>query len=323
MANFVIENQVMMERKEERGMTEASEKIHRSGVVAMVGPPNAGKSTLLNRFLGQKIAIVTPRPQTTRNRIAGIVTGQDYQIIMLDTPGLHRPRELLNREMVRIALESLHEADVALFLADATVGASGRLEKKRGEYGEYLGKVQCPAILAINKIDLLRPEELLPLIDWYRSLHPFAAVVPISALQGDNTDALLREVVARLPEGPQYYPADLPTDATERFIVAEIIREKIFLLTREEVPYSTAVLIDSFREAGAGRPVEIHATIIVERGSQKGIIIGQGGRMLGEIRRSATTEIENLLDCRVRLRLWVKVKKKWTKNENILRELGM
>ncbi len=300
-----------------------SEKIHRSGVVAMVGPPNAGKSTLLNRFLGQKIAIVTPRPQTTRNRIAGIITGPDHQIIMLDTPGLHRPRELLNREMVRIALESLHEADLALFLADATAGAGRRLERKRQEYGEYLGRVQCPAVLAINKIDLLRPDELLPLIDWYQSLHPFAAVVPVSALNGDNTDILLQEVIARLPEGPQYYPADLPTDVTERFIVAEIIREKIFLLTREEVPYSTAVLIDSFEEGEPGRPVVIHATIIVERGSQKGIIIGQRGRMLGEIRRSAATEIEHLLDCRVRLRLWVKVKKKWTKNENILRELGM
>ena len=305
-------------------MADSSENTHRSGVVAMVGPPNAGKSTLLNRLLGQKIAIVTPRPQTTRNRIVGIVTGGTYQIIMLDTPGLHRPRELLNREMVRIALESLHEEDVALFLVDATAQAGRKLEKKRREYGEYLDKVQCPAVLAINKIDLVRPEELLPLIDWYRSLHPFAAVVPISALHGDNTDALLREMVARLPEGPQYYPADLPTDATERFIVAEIIREKIFLLTREEIPYSTAVLIDSFRESDdARKPVVIHATIIVERGSQKGIIIGQRGRMLAEIRRSASTEIAQLLDCRVRLQLWVKVKKKWTRNENILRELGM
>ncbi len=303
-------------------MADSAEKIHRSGVVAVVGPPNAGKSTLLNRFLGQKIAIVTPRPQTTRNRIVGIVTGDDYQIIMLDTPGLHRPRELLNREMVRIALESLQEADVALFLADATVGSSAGLERRRREYGAYLGRVRCPAVLALNKIDLLRPEKLLPLIDWYRSLHPFAAVVPISALHGDNTDALLQEVVARLPQGPRYYPADLPTDATERFIVAEIIREKIFLLSREEVPYSTAVLIDSFRETGAG-PVEIHATILVERGSQKGIIIGRGGRMLAEIRKSASGDIEQLLDCRIRLRLWVKVKKKWTRNENILRELGL
>ncbi len=304
-------------------MADSSEKIHRSGVVAMVGPPNAGKSTLLNRFLGQKIAIVTPRPQTTRNRIVGIVTGSDYQIIMLDTPGLHRPRELLNREMVRIALESLAEADVVLFLVDATARSVSGLEKKRQEYVEYLDRVRCPAVLAINKIDLLRPDDLLPLIDWYSSLHHFAAVVPISALQGDNTDALLREVVSRLPEGPQYYPADLPTDATERFIVAEIIREKIFLLTREEVPYSTAVLIDSFREAEGDGPVVIHATIIVERPSQKGIIIGQRGRMLGEIRKNATSEIEHLLGCRVRLQLWVKVKKKWTRNENILRELGM
>ncbi|WP_456385315.1 GTPase Era [Desulfolithobacter sp.] len=303
--------------------TENTQALHRSGVVAIVGPPNAGKSTLLNRYLGQKIAIVTPRPQTTRNRILGIVTGPDYQIIMLDTPGLHKARELLNREMVRIAMESLGEADVVLFLADASAfaGQKKKLEKYRQEYTGYLDKVRTPSVLALNKVDLLRKEELLPVIDWYSSLHPFDAVVPISALQGSGTDILLEELVARLPEGPQYYPDDIPTDSTERFIVAEIIREKIFLLTREEVPYSTAVLIDSFLEEK--NRVTIHATILVERSSQKGIIIGRKGQMLVEIGRSARLEIEELLGCRVVLKLWVKVKKKWTRNEQILKELGL
>ncbi len=296
---------------------------YRSGVVAVVGPPNAGKSTLLNRYLEQKIAIVTPLPQTTRNRILGIISGSDYQMIMLDTPGLHKARELLNKEMVRIALETLTEADIVLFLADASALAGKKLEKHRSEYSGYLARIQSPAILVLNKIDLLASEQLLPIIDWYSSLHPFTAVVPVSALKGQGTDILLKELVSRLPKGPQYYPDDIPTDATERFIVAELIREKIFLRTHQEVPYSTAVLIDSFKENSANTKVVIHATILVERGTQKGIIIGRQGAMLGAIRKSATKDIEKLLGCQVVLRLWVKVKKKWTSNEQVLKELGI
>ncbi|HEB69630.1 MAG TPA: GTPase Era [Desulfobulbus sp.] len=296
---------------------------YRSGVVAIIGPPNAGKSTLLNRLLGQKIAIVTPRPQTTRNRILGIVNGPDYQIIMLDTPGLHKPREMMNREMVRVALESLSEADIVLFLADAAAMNVDQLEKRRQEYKKYLGRIQCPALLALNKIDLVQADQLLPVINWYADLHPFAEVVPISALKGNGVEVLLQQLAGRLPEGPQYYPDDIPTDASERFIVAELIREKIFLMTREEVPYSTAVMIDSFQEGKAGRPVVIDATILVERGSQKGIIIGRQGKMLGRIRQEAGKEIAQLLGCRVTLKLWVKVKKKWTTNEQLLRELGL
>ncbi len=308
---------------------------YHSGVVAVIGPPNAGKSTLLNHYLQQKIAIVTPLPQTTRNRIAGIITGTDYQIIMLDTPGLHKARELINQEMVRIAMDTLYEADIVLFLADAQAMAEivlgSKTDKKKNkilasrsaEYRSYLKEISCPSILALNKVDMVNKEQLLPLIDWYSSLHSFNAVIPISALKGDGTDLLQEELVSRLPEGPQYYPDDIPTDSTERFIVAELIREKIFLRTRQEIPYSTAVLIDSFKENTQGGPVVIHATIIVERGSQKGIIIGKQGKMLAEIRIAATKEITKLLGCKVQLKLWVKVKKKWTSNEQILRELGM
>ncbi|XCN71431.1 MAG: GTPase Era [Candidatus Electrothrix aestuarii] len=306
----------------------SSPKDHRSGVVAVIGPPNAGKSTLLNRYLEQKIAIVTPLPQTTRNRILGIVTGPDFQMIMLDTPGLHKAKEMINQEMVRIALDTLTEADAVLFLVDAQdlhtlAGNPKKAEKRFAEYKDYFSKIPCPAVLALNKVDQLAKEELLPMMERFTRMHPFQAVVPISALEGDGTDTLLQTLVGQLPVGPQYYPDDIPTDATERFIVAELIREKIFLRTRQEVPYSTAVLIDSFKEDPFGGPVQIHATILVERGSQKGIIIGKQGKMLGDIRKAASKEIEKLLYCKVQLKLWIKVKKHWTSNEQILRELGM
>ena len=303
--------------------TKKSTTEFRSGVVAMVGPPNAGKSTLLNRLLGQKIAIVTPRPQTTRNRILGVVNGRDYQMIMLDTPGLHRARELMNREMVRIATDSLTEADVVLFLADGIKAAGKGSEKKIQEFAGYLEPVRCPVVLAVNKIDLLSRDQLLPVLDRLSTIHAFAGVVPISALTGQGVDTLTDELAARLPPGPVYFPDDIPTDASERFIVAELIREKIFLLTREEVPYSTAVLIDSFKEPQGKKPAVIHATILVERGSQKGIILGKGGSMLGRIREDAARDISQLLGCRVQLRLWVKVKKKWTTNTQVLKEIGL
>jgi GTP-binding protein Era len=300
-----------------------NQKPHRSGVVAIIGPPNAGKSTLLNHLLQQKIAIVTPRPQTTRNRIMGIVTGEDHQMILLDTPGLHEAHEEMNRRMVRVAMESLNEADVVLFLVDCTDMAAQRLERRAEEFRGYLAGLETPVVLALNKMDLLSPDRLLPVMDWYQHLHPFAAQVPISALQGKVDDVLTAELVARLPEGPQYYPDDIPTDATERFIASEIIREKIFLLTRDEVPYSTAVIIDAFEEGEPGKPVVITATILVERASQKGILIGQGGAMLAAIRTSAVADLQRLLDCRVRLNLWVKVSKNWTGKINLLKELGL
>jgi GTP-binding protein Era len=303
--------------------TEKSTTEFRSGVVAIVGPPNAGKSTLLNRLLGQKIAIVSPRPQTTRNRILGIVNGEGYQMIMLDTPGLHKAREMMNKEMVRIAIDSLAEADVVLFLADGVRAGSDRNEQRLCEYAGYLAPVRCPVLLAVNKTDLLSEEQLLPLLERLAAVHPFAEIIPISALTGQGVETLVAELAARLPPGPVYYPDDIPTDASERFIVAELIREKIFLLTREEIPYSTAVLIDSFKEPAGKKPAVIHATILVERGSQKGIILGKGGAMLGRIRQEAAGDISQLLGCRVQLRLWVKVKKKWTTNPQVLKELGL
>lgn len=289
-------------------------------MVAIIGLPNAGKSTLLNQLLRQKIAIVTPKPQTTRNRIMGIVTGPSYQMILLDTPGLHEAREEMNRQMVRVALESLAEADAVLFLADSADMPPEKMERRAEELRGYLGRVTCPVVLALNKMDLLPAGQLLPVMDWYRTLHPFAALVPVSALQGEGIDTLLAELVPLLPEGPQYYPDDIPTDATERFIAAEMIREQIFLLTRDEIPYSTAVVIDAFEE---GDPVVIQATILVERNSQKGILVGRKGNMLAALRRCATAEIEQLLGCRVRLHLWVKVSKNWTENPGKLRELGL
>ncbi|WP_448873572.1 GTPase Era [Desulfobulbus propionicus] len=294
--------------------------IHRSGVAAIIGPPNAGKSTLLNHLLQFKVAIVTPKPQTTRNRIMGIVTGENFQMMLLDTPGLHQAREEMNRQMVRVAMDSLAEADVALFLVDGTDMPSAKLEQRAAEYQGYLDKIATPVVLALNKIDLMDPERLLPVIDWYRALHFFAAIVPISALQGTGVETLVEQLVSHLPEGPRYYPDDLPTDATERFIASEIIREKVFLLTRDEVPYSTAVVIDAFEESD---PVVIHASIMVERNSQKGILVGQKGRMLAALRKQATKDIEHLLGCRVRLHLWIKVRKNWTENPMILKDLGL
>ncbi len=291
----------------------------KSGMVAIVGPPNAGKSTLMNTLLGQKISIVTPKPQTTRNRILGILNGPDYQVVLLDTPGLHKARQPLNLEMVKIALASLSEVDAILFLIDVSLPMPAA---KQSREVEYLDGAKSPAILVLNKIDLLDKEKLLPIIQTYQALYPFAAIVPVSALYNNGTDLLIKELVSLLPAGPKYYPDDIPTDATERFIVAEIIREKIFLRTGQEVPYSTAVLIDSFKEDAEKQLVTIHATIVVEKSSQKGIIIGKRGAKLEQIGKSARLDIEKLLAQKVLLKLWVKVQKNWSRDMRFLKELG-
>ena len=291
----------------------------KSGMVAIVGPPNAGKSTLMNGLLGQKISIVTPKPQTTRNRIVGILNESSYQVVMLDTPGLHKAGKPLNQEMVKIAVASLSEVDAILFLVDV----SQSVPEKQRKAVEYLEGIAIPAILVLNKIDLLKKDQILPMIEEYRNIYPFAAIVPISALMNSGTDILMQELVRLLPTGPRLYPEDIPTDATERFIVAEIIREKIFLLTGQEIPYSTAVVIDSFKEDEERSLVTIHATIVVEKSSQKAIIIGKKGSKLQQIGKNSRLEIEKLLVQRVLLKLWVKVHKNWTKDVRFIHELGI
>ncbi len=299
------------------------EKPITSGMVAIVGPPNAGKSTLMNCLLGQKISIVTPKPQTTRNRILGVVNGEEHQIVLLDTPGLHCSRQPLNREMMRVALDSLADVDVVLFLIDISLPlpVAGDDEKET-ELASYLRQLQCPAILVLNKVDLLPRERLLPLIKAYSSLHPFKAIIPLSALHDDGIDRLLSEMLSLLPKGPRYFPEDIPTDASERFLVGEIIREKVFLLTGQEIPYSTAVLVESFKEDADRGLVTIHAAIILERQSQKGIVIGKGGRKLKSIGSAARHDIEKLLGQKVMLKLWVKITKNWSQDERFLKELG-
>lgn len=289
----------------------------KSGIVALVGPPNVGKSTLLNGLLGQKISIVSSKPQTTRNKILGIVNGDDYQIVMLDTPGIHAARSPLNLEMVRIAVESLADVDAIVFMIDTSFPLPGRISPLT----DHLKNANKPAILLINKTDLVEPQALLPILDAYKNLYPFKTMIPISALKQDGTDILLTELLRILPEGPRLYPEDIPTDATERFIAAEIVREKIFEFTAKEIPYSCAVMVDSFLEEE--KKITINATIYVERKSQKGIIIGKEGSMLKKIGRSARLELKELLGINVVLKLWVKVQKDWSRDERFLRQLGL
>jgi GTP-binding protein Era len=299
------------------------EKPVKSGMVAIVGPPNAGKSTLMNHLLGQKISIVTPKPQTTRNRIVGIVNDAEYQVVFLDTPGLHKTREPLNMEMVKVAMESLTDVDIVLFLVDVSLPLPEKAQEKRAaELAEYMQRIKSPAIMVLNKIDLIDRKKVLPIIDSYSKLFPFQAVIPVSALGGDGLDSLFKEILALLPMGPRYFPEDIPTDASERFLCAEIVREKVFLLTGQEIPYSTAVLIESFKEDESKKLVTIHAAIVLEKQSQKGIVIGKGGKKLKSIGIAARKDIEALIGRQVLLKLWVKVKKNWSQDERFLRELG-
>jgi GTP-binding protein Era len=290
----------------------------KSGIVALVGPPNVGKSTLLNCLLGQKISIVSPKPQTTRNRIVGILNGPEHQIVMLDTPGIHKAHNPLNIEMVKIALESLSEVDAILFMIDVTMP----LPHPGKEMTRYLADTDIPTILLINKIDLESRENLLPIFTAYENLFPFKAIIPISAKDNDGTEIMMKEIIGMMPKGPRLYPEDIPTDSSERFIVTEIIREKIFLQTRQEVPYSTAVTVESFKENEKKKLVVIHATIHVEQKSQKGIIIGKHGSMLSKIGTAARHDIQNLLGRKILLKIWVRVDKDWSKNPRFLKELG-
>jgi len=293
-------------------------------MVAIVGPPNAGKSTLMNALLGQKISIVTHKPQTTRNRILGVVNGDNYQIVLIDTPGLHRADQPLNREMVRIAMESMQGVDALLFILDVSKAIPEKLKRdKEKELAEYMKTIEAPAILVLNKVDLIEKAKLLPLIETYSKMYPFQSVLPLSALYADGTDQLVSKLLEVLPWGPKYFPDDIPTDVTERFLAAEIIREKIFLLTGQEIPYCSAVLIESFKEDPVKELVTIHAAIVLERPSQKGIVIGKGGRTLKSIGTEARKDIEAMMEKKVMLKLWVKVKKNWPQDERFLKEIGL
>lgn len=291
----------------------------KSGFVALIGRPNVGKSTLLNTLLGYKIAIMSDKPQTTRNRIQGVLTDQRGQIVFLDTPGIHKPKSLLGDYMVKVSMNTLQEVDVVCWVVD--------VEEKMGSGDRYiidvLKKVHTPIFLLVNKIDRVHPDHLLPFIDRFRRELAFEEVIPISALQGNNVSTLVEQIYERLPEGPMYYPSDQITDHPEQFIVAEIIREKILHKTREEVPHSIAVVIEDMEQRSDEKgTVYIRATIFTERPSQKGILIGKQGKMLKEIGREAREDAERLLGSPVYLDLWVKVKQDWRNEEHMLRRFG-
>ncbi|MDB5085491.1 MAG: GTPase Era [Bacilli bacterium] len=291
----------------------------KSGFVTLVGRPNVGKSTLINQLVGQKIAIMSDKPQTTRNRISGVVNRDDAQIVFLDTPGIHKPHHRMGEYMVETAISTLGEVDVILFVVDVTEhygsGEEFIIEK--------LKDVNTPVYLLMNKVDLVPKETLLKTIDSYQQLFPFKEIIPISAKKGDNLDRLVQLVVQELPEGPQYYPAGQVTDHPERFIVMELIREKVLQLTREEIPHSVAIEIEVMKKREGRDIVDINAAIYTERDSQKAILIGKGGEMLRKVGQLARRDLETLLGSKVYLELWVKVKKDWRNQEVFLRNFGL
>ncbi|MEK4147284.1 GTPase Era [Robertmurraya sp. FSL W8-0741] len=300
-------------------MTNVEEtRQHKSGFISIIGRPNVGKSTFLNRVIGQKIAIMSDKPQTTRNKVQGVLTTNDAQLIFIDTPGIHKPKHKLGDFMMKVAQNTLKEVDIVLFMVNAEEGYG------RGEEFilEKFKSVKTPIFLVINKIDKIHPDQLLTLIESYKERHPFAEVIPISALEGNNVETLLEQIKKYLPEGPQFYPADQVTDHPERFIVSELIREKALHLTREEIPHSLAVVIEKMERREDSDVVHVMATVIVERDSQKGIIIGKQGSMLKEIGKRARIDIENLLGTKVFLELWVKVQKDWRNKMTQLRDFG-
>ncbi|WP_010287960.1 GTPase Era [Kurthia massiliensis] len=290
----------------------------KSGFISIIGRPNVGKSTFLNRVIGQKIAIMSDKPQTTRNKVQGVLTQDDAQMIFIDTPGIHKPKHKLGEFMSKVSKNALREVDVIMFMVNA--------QQKLGAGDKYviemLKGTKTPVFLIINKIDTIHPDEVWKIVDSYKEEYDFAEIVPISALQGNNVDNLLTTLKKYLPEGPQYYPADQVTDHPERFIISELIREKALHLTRDEVPHSIAVEIEKIRRDEETGRVNVNATIIIERDSQKGIIIGKRGAMLKEIGTRARKDIENLLGSKVYLELWVKVQKDWRDRASQLRDYG-
>ncbi len=295
---------------------------YKSGFVTLIGRPNVGKSTLMNQLIGQKIAITSSKPQTTRNRIQTVYTDDRGQIIFLDTPGIHKAKNKLGEYMVNVAERTMSEVDLILWLVEPTtyIGAGEQ------HIAEQLKRTKTPVFLVINKIDTVKKEEILSFIAAYKDICNFAQIIPVSALKGENTSTLMDQIYAYMPEGPQYYDEDTITDQPERQIVAELIREKALRLLDDEIPHGIAVSIDRMKErpengSGSGM-IDIDATIVCERDSHKGIIIGKGGSMLKRIGTDARKEIENLLDCKVNLQLWVKVKRDWRDSDFLIKNYG-
>jgi GTP-binding protein Era len=289
-----------------------------SGFVAIIGRPNVGKSTLMNALIGQKIAITSSKAQTTRNRIQTVYTSEEGQIIFLDTPGINRAKNKLGQYMMNVAHDTLKEVDVIMWLVEPTtfIGAGER------HIIDVLSQVKTPVVLVINKTDTVEEKDILEAIDCYKSVLPFADIVPVSALKKKNTEELIKTLMKHLPEGPMYYDEDTVTDQPERQIVAELIREQALRLLDKEIPHGIAVLIDTMKERPDGRIMDIEATIICERESHKGIIIGKQGAMLKKIGTKARIEMENLLDIKVHLQLWVKVKKDWRDSDTLIKNYG-
>ncbi|MCA1021420.1 GTPase Era [Halobacillus litoralis] len=290
----------------------------KSGFITIVGRPNVGKSTFMNRVIGEKIAIMSDKPQTTRNKIQGVYTDEESQMVFIDTPGIHKPKHKLGDFMVNTAENTLNEVDAVLFMINAEEGYG------RGDQFiiDRLQRVDQPVFLIINKIDRVHPDELLPLIEQYKGMYEFEEIIPISALEGNNVNHLLGVLKGHLPEGPQFYPEDQITDHPERFVISEFIREKVLHLTREEIPHSIAVVIEGIKPREDAPGVYIQAAIIVERKSQKGIIIGKQGSMLKEVGKRARKDIESLLGSKVYLELWVKVQKDWRNKQIQLSDFG-
>lgn len=292
--------------------------MHRSGFIALIGRPNVGKSTLLNALAGEKVAIISQCPQTTRNQIRAIVTGTDYQVIFIDTPGLHRPKHMLGANMVQVARRTMLEVDLVCFLVEAN--------EKPGPGDRYIAEVlrtvESPLALILNKVDLVVPEELTINSKLYGELGSFSEIFTLSALRKTNLEPFFEAVISHLPEGPQFYPPEMVSDQPERFIVAEIIREKIIALTRQEIPFSVAVIIEEMKTRPDSDLLDIHAEIFVERKSQVGIIVGKAGSLLKEVGTKARLELEAILGQRIYLDLRVKVKKDWRNREQELRRLG-
>ncbi|RHV16202.1 GTPase Era [Clostridium sp. OM05-6BH] len=291
---------------------------YKSGFVTLIGRPNVGKSTLMNRLIGQKIAITSNKPQTTRNRIQTVYTCDEGQIIFLDTPGIHKAKNKLGEYMVSVAERTLKEVDVILWLVEPStfIGAGEQ------HIAEQLRSVKTPVFLVINKIDTVEKAEILKFIAAYKDIVDFAEIIPVSALKGENTDDLLQAMMKYLPTGPQYYDEDTITDQPERQIVAEMIREKALRNLSDEIPHGIAVAIDRMHERPNGSIIDIDATIVCERNSHKGIIIGKQGAMLKKIGSQARADMEALLDCKVNLKLWVKVKKDWRDSDFLIKNFG-